>query len=91
MDDPTKDDRREKEIAEIKKMIREQRAKLNPEVLAIAERAAKLSQNIPLNEEKNVPYDRANATKAIEAFLKGHSDPKAFQTKLFALLKKGDK
>ncbi len=90
MDDPTKDDRREKEIAEIKRMIREQRAKLDPKVLALAERAAKLSQNSPLNEDKNIPYDRANATKAIEAFLKGHKDAKAFQTQLFALLKKGE-
>lgn len=84
------DDKRQKEIDAIHKMIREQRARLDPEVLAIAERIAKLSQNIPLGNSGNIPYNRDSATKAIELFLKSHSNAKEFQTKLFALLKAKD-
>lgn len=85
---------RDKAIEELKKLIREQRARIDPAVLALAQKAA--AQKTALPEKtfsgKAVPdkvaYDRAAAEKAVRLFLATHKDPKGFEKRLLELLKK---
>lgn len=101
-------EKREKAITELKKLIAEQRARIDPAILKRAEAAALASQGlppktmtpqaaapktpgaVPVAPAGSVPYDREKAAKAIELFLKKHSNSREFQLKLLERLKKGD-
>ena len=73
-------DSKNKAIAELKKMIRRQKARLSPEALKAAEKA--------VAAKETVPYDKKAATKAIEFFLKNHTDAKTFSKKLLEEMNK---
>jgi hypothetical protein len=75
---------REKALAELKRQIKEQRARLDPKLLKMAEIAAKTVKM----EDNSVPYDRESASKAVEMFLAGHADSKGFRQKLLEMIRK---
>jgi len=83
---------REKAIAELKKQIRLGRERLGPEGIKELEKLAKglrkPKPEAPAAPPGAVPYDRESALKAFEIFLKNHGDPKEFEKRLLALLKK---
>lgn len=80
-------DKREEALQELRRLIREQRARLDPRLLELAAQAARLSQQPPENAEF-VPYDHDAAAKAIRLFLKNHDNPAAFEQQLLRLLDK---
>lgn len=75
---------REKALAELKRQIKEQKARLDPRLLKMAEMAAGITKT----EKNTVPYDRESASKAVEMFLANHSDAKGFRQKLLELIRK---
>lgn len=81
-------EKREKALAELRKLIAEQRARIDPKILAMAEKAAGAAS--PESGRKNtaVPYDRAAAAEIIRIFLKQHTDPTGTEKKLLELLRK---
>lgn len=78
-------DSREKALQELKKRIREQKARVDPRLLKLAEQAA-LSRARP--ESASVPYDREAAEKAIAFFLETHEDRKGFEHRLVEFIMK---
>ena len=77
---------RDKAIETLKKLIREQKSRIDPKVLESAAKAAdRKSATVP---PSTVPYDKAAAGKAVELFLKNHGDAQGFKEKLLQLLKK---
>ena len=78
-------DKRQKAIEEIKKKMQEQRARLNPDVLAYAQKAAARPQ-----KQATVPYDKDAAQKAVELFLRDHKNAKGFTAKLSSFMKEED-
>lgn len=84
--------KRDDAIEILKKQIREQRARIDPEVLKKA--AASLNRPSPTKENKKasaetVPYDREAAHRAVELFLQnGGERREAFCKKLLALSQK---
>lgn len=82
-------DDKEKAIEDLKKRLREQKARINPEILASAVAAAKNKMEKPAPEEADtVPYDKEAAGKAVELFLRSHSNAAEFRKKLLLFLKK---
>lgn len=75
--------RRQKALAELQQLVRDQRARLDPAVLADV--ARKLSGAPSAASE---PYDRAAATRAIELFLSDHKDKADFKARLFSFIQK---
>lgn len=75
--------RRDIALAELKKRIAEQRARLDPKLLRMAEKAA-----LSAGAGEKVPYDRESAVRAVELFLTGHDDRDAFERRLRDLLAK---
>jgi hypothetical protein len=73
--------RRDKALAELRLRISEQRARLDPKVLKMAERAARSG-----NAGEKLPYDRESALKAVELFLQSHDDRGDFERRLRAAL-----
>ena len=77
---------RDKAIDVLKKLISEQKSRIDPKILA---RAADAAGKKPAAEKSgSVPYDREAAGKAVELFLKNHGDAPGFKEKLLQLLKK---
>ncbi len=75
---------RKKAIEELKRLMEEQKARLDPEVLAKAMAAAEGKKPAP----SSVPYDKEAATKAVELFLKNHGDAGDFSKKLLKFMQK---
>lgn len=80
--------RKQKALAELKQLVRDQRARLDPAILEqvaqkLAPAAAKDSAK-PASE----PYDRAAATRAIELFIAAHKDKADFKARLFTFIQK---
>lgn len=97
------DSKKQAAIDLLKSQIREQRARIDPEVLKRAQAYA--LENNPFDPKKQgqaakkppaaetataEPYDRESAAKAIELFLRDHKDRKGFQERLLAHMKKND-
>lgn len=77
-------DSRQKAIDALKKQIREQRTRLDPKLLKLAEHAIAAAMKIG----DTVPYDRKTAEAAIETFLKNHPDAKGFRARLLDMIRK---
>lgn len=69
---------REKALQELKKLIREQRDRIDPRLLEKAARAI----SGKTGDSKDVPFDRKSAAKAIDLFLKDHADSEGFARRL---------
>ncbi len=78
---------REAAIAELKVQIEAQRARIDPDVLKKAEKAAAASQN-PKPKAELVPFDRDAAALVVRLFLDRHDDPEWFKRQLQEQLKK---
>jgi hypothetical protein len=76
---------REKALEELKRHIKEQKARVDPEVLKRAEEAARA--RMP-SGGTSVPYDRESAAKAVELFLRSHPDPKDLERLIAAIVAK---
>lgn len=71
-------DAREKAIAELKRRMAEQRARIDPEVLKKAQKAAAQTQKPPAQRKADmVPFDREAAALVVKKFLENHDDPEA--------------
>lgn len=80
---------RQKALAELKKQIAEQRARLDPKLLKLAAQAASLSQKEAAERQNGlVPYDRGAAAEAIRLFLEDHPDSAAFEQALQELIRR---
>lgn len=77
-------DKRQKALDALKEQIREQRTKLDPKLLKIAERAIAAA----MGDKNTVPYDRKTAEAAVETFLKNHPDAKGFRSRLLEMIRK---
>jgi hypothetical protein len=77
-------DSRDRAISELMRLMREQRARLDPRVLKEARDALHARAGI---SDDSVPYDRAAALKAVSLFLGAHEDRAAFEKRLAALLR----
>lgn len=89
--------KREKAIEELKKQIKLGRERLGPEGIKELEKLAKGMQKpkpaAPKQESLklppgHIPYDKEAAMRAFQMFLENHGDPKEFEKRLLALLKK---
>jgi len=81
-------DPREKAIAELKRQMAEQRARIDPEVLKKAQKAAAQSQKPPAQRQADmVPFDREAAARVVQKFLENHEDPEAVARQLKDMLK----
>lgn len=87
--------RRQKAIDELMQLVRDQRARLDPALLArIAEKMAPAAgvpqgaKPAPAAPANSVPYDRAAATRAIELFLSAHKDKADFKARLVSFMQK---
>ncbi len=80
--------RKQKALAELKRLVRDQRARLDPAVLEHV--AQKLAPGIakPAAAPASEPYDRAAATRAIELFIAAHKDKADFKARLFSFIQK---
>lgn len=82
--------KREKALEELKRRIREQKARIDPLVLKLAQSAA-LSRvpdatvDIPV---ATVPFDRDAAAHIVALFVKGQHNPREFERRLAAFLMK---
>ena len=82
-------DSKKKAIEELKKQIKLGRERLGPEGVRELEKLAKTIQRPkPAAPPGMVPYDKQSALKAFELFLQNHGDPREFEKRLLALLKK---
>jgi len=83
-------DKRKSAIEELKKQIRLGRERLGPEGIKELENLAKgiVKPKQTAKPSGALPYDKQAALKAFELFLKNHGDPKEFERRLLALLKK---
>lgn len=85
---------RDKAIENLKKLIAEQKARIDPAVLAKAAAAAKgnaataAGAKSSKKAEETVPYDREAAARAIELFMKNHGNAADFKEKLMRFLLK---
>lgn len=80
--------RKQKALAELKQLVRDQRARLDPAILEqVAQKLAPSTtkNNTPTASE---PYDRAAATRAIELFIAAHKDKADFKARLFSFIQK---
>lgn len=85
-------DKRQKALDALKEQIRQQREKLDPKLLKMAELAIRgrlpdsgAAGSVPAG---TVPYDQKTAAAAVEAFLKNHPDAKGFRARLLELIRK---
>ncbi|MBI1214444.1 MAG: hypothetical protein GC185_01335 [Alphaproteobacteria bacterium] len=94
-DTPENGAAREKALEELKRQIREQKARIDPAVLKIAERAARIAQKQQEREMREgkaganemVPYDREAAAEIVALFLQNRGDREDFERKLLLLLR----
>lgn len=81
--------RKQKALAELKRLVRDQRARLDPAILAqVAQKLAPQANSATPTEPATEPYDRAAATRAIELFLAAHKDKADFKARLFSFIQK---
>ena len=73
---------REKALNELKRRIEEQKARVDPKLLKLAEKAALSGAK----SGETTPYDRAAAVEAVEIFLEEHKDRKGFERRLAELI-----
>ncbi len=88
--DNDKATRRQQAIAELQRLVRDQRARLDPEVLAhVAEKLSpSTGKKAPAPAPATEPYDRIAAQRAIELFIAGHKDKADFKARLFSFIQK---
>lgn len=79
---------RQKAIEELQKQIKLGRERLGPDGVRQLEKLAKGIQKPKPAAPSTVPYDKKAAAKALEIFLKNHSNAKDFEKKLLEFLKK---
>ena len=79
-------DKRQKALDALKEQIRQQRERLDPKLLKMAEQAVRGA--MPGAAKSAIPYDRETAAAAVETFLKNHPDAKGFRAKLLELIRK---
>jgi hypothetical protein len=85
--------RRDKIIEELKELIRQQRQKIDPRLLKMAEDAihgrgkSTTAQNPP-KPAGTEPYDRDAAAKTVALFLQKHKDASGFQKKMLDFIRK---
>lgn len=79
---------RDAALAALKRQISTQRARIDPRVLKIAERAARLHQEQEGKENELVPYDRESAAQAVSLFLHNSPHPEKTRQYLLSLLTK---
>lgn len=79
--------RRQQAIEELQRLVRDQRARLDPDVLARVAQALGGPAPAAAKASSSVPYDRDAATRAIELFLAQHKDKADFRARLFAFIK----
>ncbi len=85
--DNDKTARKQRALDELKQLVRDQRARLDPDILAqVAQKLGGGAQKA--NPKQSVPYDRATATRAIELFIASHKDKADFQARLFSFIQK---
>jgi hypothetical protein len=70
---------RDRALDELKRRISEQKARIDPRLLKLAESAA--LRRLP-GESAAVPFDRESSAKAVELFLRHHADPRGFERRL---------
>ena len=75
---------RNKAIEELKRLIAEQKARIDPQVLERAIAAATKKKPV----SSSVPYDKEAAAMAVELFLKSHGNADDFSKKLLQFMKK---
>lgn len=82
-------------LAELKKLMAEQKARLDPALLARAAEAAAKAQppagpsaSLPPAQPQTVPYDRESAARAVELFLGDHKGGAKFRARLMEYLVK---
>ena len=81
--------RRQKALAELKRLVDDQRARLDPAVLEqVAQKLAPATKTSAPAASQSEPYDRAAATRAIELFLAAHKDKADFKARLFSFIQK---
>lgn len=81
--------RKQKALAELKRLVRDQRARLDPAVLAqVAQKLTPQPNTATPAAPTSEPYDRAAATRAIELFLAAHKDKADFKARLFSFIQK---
>lgn len=80
-------DKRQKALDALKEQIRQQREKLDPRLLKMAEKAIQ-GMLSGAGGNGSVPYDQKTAAAAVETFLKNHPDAKRFRAKLLDLIRK---
>lgn len=85
---------RDRALNELKRRISEQKARVDPRLLALAEKAVRrhLPEDAPAavlaGPATPVPFDRKSSAKAVELFLRCHADPKGFQRRLAEFVQK---
>lgn len=96
-------DSRAQALEELKKHIREQRARLDPQLLARAQKALMEANTAPAGANtdiaataatgkaasEDIPYDRDAAAEIVNLFLDGHKDRKGFEKRLRAFIQRG--
>lgn len=81
--------RRQKALAELKRLVDDQRARLDPAVLEqVAQKLTPATKSSTPTTSQSEPYDRAAATRAIELFLAAHKDKADFKARLFSFIQK---
>lgn len=81
---------RDKALEDLKAQIREQRTRLDPKLLAMAEQAVRdaMGGGKGAPGKDGIPYDRKAAEQAIETFLKNHPDAAGFRARLLEMIRK---
>lgn len=88
--DNDKTARKQRALDELKQLVRDQRARLDPDILAQVAQKLGGGPSAPAKagSKQSVPYDRATATRAIELFIASHKDKADFQARLFSFIQK---
>ena len=84
-------DSRQKAIEKLKRQIKLERERLGPEGVKELEKLAKniiKPKQINALPDKIMHYDKKEALKAFEFFLKNHGDPEEFEIRLREMIKK---
>lgn len=77
-------DNRQKALDELKRRIKEQKARIDPRLLKLAESAAMGGAPAPgiSVSAATVPFDRDAAARIVALFVKGHQSPRDFECRL---------
>lgn len=86
--DNDKAQRRQNALDELQRLVRDQRARLDPAVLAQVAQKLGTTHSDPAPATHSEPYDRVAATRAIELFIADHKDKADFKARLFSFIQK---